>query len=148
MIPFSLRPSPGFLPIPKPESYNTDLAAGGDETKGGIIRSGNMFGTTTQRGFVDLEDLDMENNENENTGEAEHKAEGRGREHALSASDAQELDGMAGGSSMRVVTGDVTQDINVDMSLDGRLPATWALSKRRHPAPDPNQRYTIDRIPN
>ena len=76
----------GFLPIPKPESYGTDLATGGDRTKGGVVRSGNMFGTTTQRGFVDLEDLDMENNENANTG-------------------------------------DVTQNISVDMSLDGRLPA-------------------------
>ena len=113
----------GFLPIPKPESYGADLATGGDRTKGGIVRSGNMFGTTTQRGFVNLEDLDMENNENANTGEAEHKVEGRGREHAPSTSDAQELDRMAGGSSMRVATGDVTQNISVDMSLDGRLPA-------------------------
>ena len=113
----------GFLPIPKPESYDADLATGGGRTKGGIVRNGNMFGTTTQRKFVDLEDLDMKNNENANTGEAEHNVEGRGREQAPSTSDAQELDRMAGGSSMRVATGDVTQNISVDMSLDGRLPA-------------------------
>ena len=114
---FKLVTFTGFLPIPKPVLYEADLAAARDGTKDNIDGNENLFGTSTQWGFVDFEDLDMEGNEYTNTDEAE-EVEGRG--HTLNVSGGRDPNGMAGGSSMNIVTGDITQDIGADMGPNSR----------------------------
>lgn len=113
----------GFLPIPKPASYDADLAAVTSEREDDSGGSGNLPETTTQQGasafFTFPEDDDMVDPEYADADGA------GGRESSLSASDAQVPDEMDDGDSSAhdatvviapALDDGVTRDLDADMN--------------------------------